>query len=53
MNAFDFSRKVSITLINMKGEYIVFNRKFADLRHFNNWMNMMERYNYKSIGIEQ
>lgn len=53
MNTFDFNKPISVTLINIKGEYVVYNRKFVNDRHFNNWIDLMERYNYKQIGIQQ
>lgn len=49
----DFSKKVRITLINLRGEYKHYAKQFNDERHFNNWVDMMERYGLKQIGVYQ
>ena len=49
----DFSKRMSITLINNRGEYVSYSKQFNDERHFNNWIDLMARHGYKQIGVHQ
>jgi hypothetical protein len=51
----DYSKEVRVTLISIYGgdKYRHYLKKFNDERHFDNWVNLMERKGFKFQDVYQ